>query len=280
MKLTKIAVAVALSAPLAAFATTGYFQHGYGLKAQGMGGVGIALPQDALAPATNPAGLGFIGSRADVGLLWFQPNRKSEITDNGFPGVNGSYDGNGRKSFLIPDFGISRSFGQNLALGLAVYGNGGMNTTYKTSPFTGFGGPSPAGVDLTQMFIAPTVAYKPNPNHSFGASLIFAYQVFSADGLEPFALKPGASVSPGNVTGRGDDHSTGWGLKLGWTGKVTDAVTRSGPGRSSPLRLPGLRCPGYPWAPGRPRPGRFRRSLWRPDPAWDASRCRTLYPRS
>jgi long-chain fatty acid transport protein len=222
MKLTKIAVAVALSAPLAAFATTGYFQHGYGLKAQGMGGVGIALPQDALAPATNPAGLGFIGSRADVGLLWFQPNRKSEITGNIFPGVNGSYDGNGRKSFLIPDFGISHAFNENLIGGLAVYGNGGMNTTYKTSPFTGFGGSSPAGVDLTQMFIAPTLAYKPNQNHSFGASLIFAYQVFSADGLGPFAA---GSVSPGNVTGRGDDHSSGWGLKLGWTGKVTDAVT-------------------------------------------------------
>jgi long-chain fatty acid transport protein len=218
----KLAVAAALTAPLSALATTGYFQHGYGLKAQGMGGVGIALPQDALAPATNPAGLGFIGSRADVGLLWFQPNRKSEISGNGFPGVDGSYDGNDRKSFLIPDFGISHAFSQNWIGGLAVYGNGGMNTTYKTSPFTGFGGSSPAGVDLTQMFIAPTVAYKPNPNHSFGASLIFAYQVFSADGLGPFAA---GSVSPGNVTNRGDDSSTGWGLKLGWTGKVTDAVT-------------------------------------------------------
>ncbi|MFY9317868.1 MAG: outer membrane protein transport protein [Burkholderiales bacterium] len=216
------AATVAALAPAAAFATTGYFQHGYGLKAQGMGGVGIALPQDALAPATNPAGLGFIGSRADVGLLWFQPDRESQITGNAFPGVNGNYDGNGRKGFLIPEFGISRSFGQNLAVGLAVYGNGGMNTTYKTSPFTGFGGSSPAGVDLTQIFIAPTLAYKPVPNHSFGVSLLYAYQVFSADGLNPFAA---GSVSPGNVTGRGDDTSTGWGLKLGWTGKITDAVT-------------------------------------------------------
>lgn len=218
----RIAIAAALAAPLSAFATTGYFQHGYGLKAQGMGGVGIALPQDALAPATNPAGLGFIGNRADVGLLWFQPDRKSEITGNIFPGVNGSYDGNGRKKFLIPDFGISRSLNEKLAVGLAIYGNGGMNTTYKNSPFTGFGGTNPAGVDLTQMFIAPTVAYKPSANHSFGASLIFAYQVFSADGLGPFAA---GSVSPGNVTGRGDDSSTGLGLKLGWTGRVTETVT-------------------------------------------------------
>lgn len=224
MRLKKLAIAVAavLAAPLSAFATTGYFQHGYGLKAQGMGGVGIALPQDALAPATNPGGLGFIGSRADVGLLWFAPDRESQISGNAFPGVNGTYDGNGRKSFLIPEFGISYAFSQNLTGGLAVYGNGGMNTTYKTSPFTGFGGSNPAGVDLTQLFIAPTLAYKPHPNHSFGVSLIYAYQVFSADGLGPFAA---GSVSPGNVTGRGDDTSTGWGLKIGWTGKVTDAVT-------------------------------------------------------
>ena len=222
-KILAVMTAAAL-APAAAFATTGYFQHGYGLKAKGMGGVGIALPQDGLAPATNPAGIGFIGSRMDLGLDWFQPDRKSEIAGNTFPGVNGNYDGNGRKGFLIPEFGISRSLGQNLAIGLAVYGNGGMNTTYKTSPFTGFGGGSPAGVDLTQLFIAPTVAFKPNPNHSFGVSLNLAYQVFSADGLQPFATAAN-SVAPGNVTNRGDDSSTGWGLKFGWTGKVSDAVT-------------------------------------------------------
>ena len=216
------AFTAAAFAPAAALATTGYFSHGYGLKAKGMGGVGIALPQDALAPATNPAGIGFLGNRMDVGLDWFRPIRDAEIVGNG-AGLNGSYDGSGRKNFFIPEFGISRSFGQNLAVGLAVYGNGGMNTTYKTSPFTAFGGTSPAGVDLIQLFIAPTVAFKPNPNHSFGVSINFAYQVFSADGIPPgFAA---GSVSPGNVTNRGDDSSTGWGARFGWTGKVSDAVT-------------------------------------------------------
>ncbi len=43
MKLVKFAVAAALAAPLSAFATVGYFSHGYGLKAKGMGGVGIAF---------------------------------------------------------------------------------------------------------------------------------------------------------------------------------------------------------------------------------------------
>jgi long-chain fatty acid transport protein len=48
-------------------ATDGYFSHGYGVKSQGMGGVGIALPQDAIAAAANPAGLGLIGDRVDFG---------------------------------------------------------------------------------------------------------------------------------------------------------------------------------------------------------------------
>lgn len=215
------ACAAAALAPLASHATVGYFSHGYGLKAKGMGGVGIALPQDAMAPASNPAGLGFVGNRVDFGVDWFRPNRSSEVVGNG-AGLNGSNNGNGTKDYFIPEFGISRSFGRNLALGLVVYGNGGMNTTYNRSPFTAFGGTSPAGVDLIQMFIAPTIAWKPSPDHSFGLSLNFAYQRFSADGLNSFA---GISSDAANLTNRGDDDATGWGLKLGWTGKVSNAVT-------------------------------------------------------
>ena len=62
-----------------AYATDGYFSHGFGIKAQGMGGVGIALPQDALAAATNPAGMGLIGDRIDFGVTWFRPQRETEI---------------------------------------------------------------------------------------------------------------------------------------------------------------------------------------------------------
>jgi long-chain fatty acid transport protein len=221
MRLLRIAVATALVAPCAAMATTGYFQHGYGMKAKGMGGVGIALPQDALAPATNPAGIGFVANRMDVGVDWFRPIRGSEITGNG-AGLNGSFDGSGNKNYYIPEFGYARALNRNLSFGLAIYGNGGMNTTYKTSPFAPFGDSSPAGVDLIQMFISPTVAYKPNADHSFGVALNIAYQRFALDGAAPFA---GFSASPANFTGMGDDGSGGWGLRLGWTGKITPSVT-------------------------------------------------------
>lgn len=223
MKINRLAVAVAAALlPLSAGATTGYFQHGYGIMSKGMGGVGIALPQDSIAAATNPAGMAWVGNRIDGGIDWFSPKRSAEITGNG-AGASGAYDGNGRKSFLVPEFGFNRMVSQNLALGVSVFGNGGMNTYYQSNPFRAFGGSNPGGVDLMQLFIAPTAAYKFG-NHSFGVSLNIAYQQFAAQGLEGFGNAPTTS-SPGNVTNRGRDSSSGAGMRFGWTGQITPTVT-------------------------------------------------------
>ena len=221
MKKLLVAAIAAAFAPSAALATTGYFAHGYGMKAKGMGGVGIALPQDALAAATNPAGMALVGNRVDVGVDWFRPDRGAEITGSPVPGLNGTYDGNDTQDFLLPEFGYNRMIRPDLSLGVSVYGNGGMNTDYKSSPFTALGGSSPAGVDLAQLFIAPTIAYKMGA-HAFGVSLNLAYQRFKAEGLDPFK---GFSSSPNNVTNNGYDSSTGWGLRFGWTGQVSPTVT-------------------------------------------------------
>ncbi|MDH5276591.1 MAG: long-chain fatty acid transporter, partial [Gammaproteobacteria bacterium] len=60
-------------APALAHATNGYFAHGYGIKAQGMAGVGYALPLDGFAAAYNPAGIAFVDDRFDIGVTWFIP---------------------------------------------------------------------------------------------------------------------------------------------------------------------------------------------------------------
>jgi long-chain fatty acid transport protein len=218
-----VAALAAAVAPATALATDGYFAHGYGMKAIGMGGVGIALPQDALAPATNPAGLTMVGNRIDFGATIFRPVRGADIVGNG-AGLSGSYNGNDSSSFLIPEFGYSRVIDPKLTVGVAVYGNGGMNTNYKQSPFASFMGSNPAGVDLMQLFIAPTAAYKLSDTNSVGVSLNFAYQRFKAEGLEPFASSP-TSSSPSNVTNNGYDSSTGWGVRIGWTGQISPTVT-------------------------------------------------------
>lgn len=73
------ALAVVLAAvvvlPAAAFATNGHFSYGMGLKVKGMGGVGLAYAQDALAAGTNPAGMALISDRLDAGVDLFRPDR-------------------------------------------------------------------------------------------------------------------------------------------------------------------------------------------------------------
>jgi long-chain fatty acid transport protein len=137
---------------LPSFATDGYFSIGYGVKQVGQGGAGIAFPQDSLAAATNPAGMVFLGDRFDVGLSWFRPIRGSSISGNAFfqPQSEVSFDGSRKKNFFIPELGYNHQFSSNLAFGVSIYGNGGMNTAY-TTPIPLFSaGPTTfrAGVDL------------------------------------------------------------------------------------------------------------------------------------
>jgi long-chain fatty acid transport protein len=218
MKISKIAVSLiaagVMASPLA-HATNGYFSHGYGMKAKGMAGVGIALPQDSLAAATNPAGIVMVGNRMDVGVDLFKPNRNTNMSAPN-PAA-GDYNGNGVSSFLIPEFGYNKALDADSAVGIAVYGNGGMNTKYKdlnTRTGGAMFGSGDLGVDLTQLFIAPTYAMKLNPTNAVGVSLNLAYQMFKAEGLQNFGI-----MNPGY------DSSTGWGVRIGWTGEVTPAVT-------------------------------------------------------
>lgn len=219
----KLLPILALIASTNAFATDGYFAHGYGVKSQGMGGVGIALPQDALAAAINPAGLGLVGNRIDVGATWFRPQRETEITGNaGGAAVNGTYDANDTENFIIPEFGYNRVITPEVTLGVSVYGNGGMNTDYeKAVPLLG---KTPAGIDLIQLFIAPTATWKITPSNTIGVAVNLAYQRFEAKGLQNFD-NTNYSKHPGKVTNNGHDSSYGAGVHIGWIGQVSDAVT-------------------------------------------------------
>ncbi len=186
-------------------ATDGYFDFGYGIQSKGTGGAGVAFPQDSLAPAINPAGVAFLANRVDAGLTYFQPDRGASLGP-------AQFDGNGIQRFYIPEAGFNYSLSEHFDTALAVYGNGGMNTDYKT-PIPGFGTTS-AGVNLSQVFITPTVAYRINENHAFGIAPLFAIQDFKAHGLQDFGIQ-----------NNGDDYSYGGGVRIGYTGKFTDWLT-------------------------------------------------------
>jgi len=232
MKMNRILVslcAAGLMASPLAHATNGYSPIGYGVQNEAMGGASIALPLDSIAAANNPAGMVMVGNHIDFALTWFKPNREAEIKGNCLgpgcsPTMDGTYSGNGRSNFFIPDFGYNKMISADTSLGVSVYGNGGMNTQYNTNPFAPVGAQGNLGINLSQLFIAPTWAMKINPTNAIGVSLNLAYQMFSATGLNGPALSS-MSSDPTAMSDNGTDTSTGYGIKIGWTGQVTPAVT-------------------------------------------------------
>lgn len=217
----RLVTAVALLTPSLAFATNGYFAHGWGMKSKAMGGAGIANPQDGLAAANNPAGMVVIGNRVDFGLDVFSPDRGATISGTAGGVADQTLDGNGDDNFLIPEFGYNQMINDRMSFGVSVYGNGGMNSNYENGIilFNGAAGPNRTGVDLSQLFIAPTFSMKMNNDHSFGVSLNLAYQRFQAEGLQGFC-NASFSSNPGNCTNRGYSTSTGYGVTLGYLGQL------------------------------------------------------------
>lgn len=215
-------------------ATNGYFTHGYSTKEKGLAGAGVAYSQDALAAATNPAGMAFVGERMDVGLALFNPSDRSytltgtpvgpapppnpSTNVNAIPGETYISDND---FFLIPQFGFNWQMDSDSTVGISFYANGGMNTEYPASSTPGGAGTygaGTAGVNLEQGFLSVTFARKSGANHAVGASLIMAGQRFSAQGVEAFA---GFSLDPENLSGNRHSTSLGAGFKLGYQGEIT-----------------------------------------------------------
>ncbi len=234
--ITKKALLVAVASfavATQAQATNGYFSHGTSVAEKGMAGAGVAYSQDALAAATNPAGMVLQGDRQDIGAALFAPMRSYSVT--GAPSGAGFNIGDGSQSidseneaFIVPQFGQNWMLDSESSIGLSIYGNGGMNTEYKggfaLGGAPGTFGDGTAGVDLAQLFISTTYSQKISESSSWGVSGIVVYQTFEATGLGNFGAF-GFSSDPSNLTNNGKDTSTGFGIRLGIQGEVSPGVT-------------------------------------------------------
>lgn len=231
-RVSAIAIMLASAAPMVALATDGYFSHGYGLKNKGMAGASVALAHDAFGGANNPASGVWAGARLDLGLDVFSPRRSVSRTGSGGGMLDFSVDSDSNY-FFIPEVGYTAMLSRDLAWGVTVFGNGGMNTDYSGGQLNcaAFGGPPSAnglcglgrlGVDLSQLMVAPNVSWRFAPGHSVGAAAVFAFQRFEMNGAHLFTQ---LSQSPGDVTNKGYDNSAGLGLRLGYQGKPTAALT-------------------------------------------------------
>jgi long-chain fatty acid transport protein len=141
-----------LAVTTTASATTGYFQLGYGAKSMGMAGAIASNPQDSLAASVNPAGMGLVGERVDVGVSFFSPgDRSGKMETSEFGASYDVYDKSRRNLFFVPSLGYTSRINDRLTWGISMYGNGGMNTTYdrniynETAGFLGAITPPPGG---------------------------------------------------------------------------------------------------------------------------------------
>lgn len=227
-KKTTLAASVLLAiAAQPVLATNGMAPTGLDPLQQSMGGASAGYAANTMSMATNPAAASFAEDGYDIGAEVFKPSRSATFKGTAFGApADVTADGNGDELFLIPNAGYKRSLKGGLSVGVTAYGNGGMNTAYDggvpfgTAYFSGT--PGSTGIDLKQLFIAPTASYKVNENVAVGASLNMVYQRFEAEGLGAFS---GFSSDPANLTDKGGDSSTGVGASVGIQGKVTDKLS-------------------------------------------------------
>ena len=227
-------VAAVLATGSAAWATDGYFPHGFGMKSKGMGGAAVAVTDNAFSGINNPAASVWAGNRAEIGVDIFMPKRSAARSAPGFGGMlEGDVKSDG-SAFAVPEFAYNKKIDDRMSWGLTVYGNGGMNTEMPganvmcMNPNTGdpyqgnlLCGQGKLGVDLMQLIVAPTFAYKLDAQHSVGVSPLLVMQQFKATGLDAFT---GFSMAPTKVSDTCTDRSTGVGMRLGYLGQLSDTL--------------------------------------------------------
>ncbi|HHC75021.1 MAG TPA: hypothetical protein ENK78_08100, partial [Thiothrix sp.] len=199
-----------------ALATNGMASHGFGTNQKAMGGTAVAGHENAMSMATNPASMSFGENNFTVGVDLFMPDRGATLVGDK------AYSANGKESFPIPEFAIQKKLNDKHSVGVAVFGNGGMNTAYNDPIFDHFGGID-SGVDLAQLFISPSWAMQVTDKTSVGVSLNLAYQRIKVEGIGDF-LAPGVSADPAHLTDQDYDSATGAGFSLGMQHQLTNDV--------------------------------------------------------
>ena len=205
---------VVMMVPIHAMATNGDNLIGVGPISRGMGGVGIASPQDAISAVfSNPAAMCFgafcPSNQVDFAGTAFMPNIHASIKGGVSPlGPFGPAPFANRahsdpRVFPIPALGISYSFPEypSWRFGFGAYGVTGLGVDYRGTSldqpnFFGPGAPLAAGAfsNLQIMKFAPTAAYQINHWLSLGASFNISYSTVDLRNGSNSGFAPGAQI--------------------------------------------------------------------------------------
>lgn len=234
-KMTALALlSIAASSSLA---INGVFDYGMGQINRGMGGAGVAMPQDAFATVINPAGLGAIDHKLDAGIAIYFPLMYSKWGSgaSAFPfspiaAPAGKYDSK-ESVFVLPDVAYAYHYDRRNHFGFSANAIGGFGSRYTTSKHaTVFGAPVARrgvlgdGTIIASLKIGSLNAsynYWVLPELSLGVTLSYYIQAFKSagsQGLAPFTetfTSSFGAVTPTKLSNNGTDFNHGVSATLG-----------------------------------------------------------------
>lgn len=211
--LRRVALAACALATGSAQAAHGVFTHGFGTRSSGAGGVAYAEAEDSYPISANPALVGTIGDRWDVGLDLLDVRPGGSIEGNLY-GTDQDYISR-KRFFFIPQFGFASPLSDRWSWGMSAYA-AGFGTDYEESPYRRFGGSKRGGANLGQVGICTAASFAVTPNQYIGAGVNTTYEVLAVKGLDVFTS---FSESPDNFTNKGKEGAFGGGFVVGWYGR-------------------------------------------------------------
>ncbi|WP_081895038.1 OmpP1/FadL family transporter [Burkholderia paludis] len=194
-----------------------------------MGGASIANPLTSAVAGDNPAGMAFVGNRADQGVQVLVGHAQSSFGD---PSNRQAFDTTGP----MPDGGFNVTLGERLSLGLSI-GSAGGGVNYP-GPALPIPGAPPAKAKNIFVNFLPTIAYRVTPDLAIGVSAILGVQKFEAQSILAPAAGGGVAVQP--THGMTTTYGAGGGIGVMWN--VSPLVTV---GASYSTRVRFSRASGY-----------------------------------
>lgn len=196
------------------------------VKARGMGGVGVARPQDALAAAYNPAGMVYMGDRADIGAHARRQPGYTIVSGSIFDNANGTFSASRGSVFGTPDFGVNWMVAGScdVSLGAVGYTRHFFKGSY-ASAFPALG-TTPPCLEFWEGVLAPVAALRWE-RFSVGFSVDFVWQRIKVNGLERITQFP-LSIESDAATNRKHGTCNGIAYSIGGMWKWTNCLTIGG----------------------------------------------------
>lgn len=230
------------------YAINGVFDYGYGQINRGMGGAGVASPDDAYATIINPAGLTNFSHNWDAGAAIYFPNMYTKYgagtatfpTGPLAPPQGTFYSV--QKVFFMPDISYVRHLDKKNHVGVSLNTIGGYGTRYTTHRSASFllppGTTTGRGVfgdgtiisSLKIGSLNASYAYLVDPTISLGLTLSFYMQQFESNGSQGLAAFTeeklnNSSITPTRLSNNGFDYNYGVGVTGGLLIKPSNKIS-------------------------------------------------------